>query len=113
MSRSEGLEPINKFKAFTRIGANGTVEEMRIFGNGPAAVCMYGKLREFQKENATAFPRPPYSPYWIRLDLDAAEFAPVQVVSRSIDGVRHRCTERPFDELGNYLICLTLHRHRS
>jgi hypothetical protein len=79
--RSEGLEPINKFKAFTRIGPNGTVEEitveeMRIFGNGPAAVYMYGKLREFQKENATAFSRPPYSPYWIRLDLDAAEFAP-------------------------------------
>jgi hypothetical protein len=66
-----------KFKALTNVGATGTVEDVRIYGNNPPAYCLYKKLQTLKQEKATAFPPPPHAPYWVRLDLDWAEFAPV------------------------------------
>jgi Domain of unknown function (DUF4034) len=66
-----------KFKAFTNVGVKGTVEDVRIFWNSPAAMCVYEKLRELQQQQASPFPPPPQAPYWVRLDLDWADFAPV------------------------------------
>jgi hypothetical protein len=68
---------LGKFMTLTNVGATGTVEEIRIEGNNPAAYCLYEKLQEFQQEKATPFPPPPKAPYWVRLDLDWAEFARV------------------------------------
>jgi hypothetical protein len=68
---------VGTFKTFTNIGSNGTVEDVRIAWNSPAAMCLYEKLRALQQEKATLFPRPPHDSYWVRLDLDWAEFSPV------------------------------------
>lgn len=73
--RSEGGS-FGKFETLTKVGANGGVYEMRIYWNGPAAICVYQKLRTLQEKKATPFPRPPQAPYWVRLDLDAADFIP-------------------------------------
>jgi hypothetical protein len=66
-----------KFKAMTNVGAKGTVEDIRIDGDNPAAMCLYEKLRAFQQARATPFPPPPKAPYWVRLDLNWADFARV------------------------------------
>lgn len=62
----------DKFKTFTNIGAGGTVKEIKIFWNGSAAICVYQKLHAFQLAKKTAFPPPPYAPYWVRLDFDGS-----------------------------------------
>jgi hypothetical protein len=67
----------DKFETLTRIGANGIVEDMKIYWNGATAVCLYEKLHTLQLDKAAAFPSPPRASYWIRLDLDMAEFSPV------------------------------------
>ena len=64
----------DKFETLTSVGAEGTVEDMRIFWNGPSAICLYNKLSTFKHKKTRVFPKPPRSPYWIRLDLDAGEF---------------------------------------
>jgi hypothetical protein len=74
--RTEGGS-LDKFETLTSVGEKGTVEEIRVYWNGPAAMCIYQKLHAFQQEKGTPFPPPPQAPYWIRLDLDASEFAPV------------------------------------
>ena len=66
-----------KFKTLTDLGAKGTVEENRIQSMGPVVACLAKKLQTFQQETATPFPPPPQAPYWIELQLDWAEFAPV------------------------------------
>lgn len=66
-----------KFEALTSVGAKGTVEDAKIYAMGPVAICVYQKLRTFQQEKAMPFLPPPQVPYWVRLDLDWAEFAPV------------------------------------
>ena len=68
---------LGKFKALTDVGAKGTIEDVRIYGSNPAAWCLYEKLHAMQLEKATPFPAPPWGGYWVRLDLDWAEFAPV------------------------------------
>jgi hypothetical protein len=65
-----------KFKTLTNLGAKGTVEEIRIQSMGPVVTCLGKKLYGFKQENATLFPPPPQSPYWIELHLDWADFAP-------------------------------------
>jgi hypothetical protein len=65
-----------KFETLTSVGAKGTVEDVRIQSSGPLALCLYQKLHGFQIENGTPFPPPPQAPYWVKLDLDWAEFAP-------------------------------------
>jgi hypothetical protein len=72
-----GGSDVGKFKSLIDVGAKGTVEDMRIYWHSPASACVYEKLRALQQEKATPFPPPPQSPYWVRIDLDWAEFAPV------------------------------------
>jgi hypothetical protein len=72
-----GDQDVGKFKALTSVGASGTVEDIRIYWNSPASMCVYEKLRALQQEKATPFPPPPQAPYWVRLDLDWADFAPI------------------------------------
>ena len=64
-----------KFKALTNVGADGTIEDLRVEGNNPAASCLYQKLRSLQHEKAIPFPPPPRAPYWVVLELDWAKFA--------------------------------------
>ncbi len=68
-----------KFETLTSVGANGTVEDVRIkvARPDPVSMCLYQKLHAFQLEKATPFPPPPKAPYWVKLDLDWADFAPV------------------------------------
>jgi hypothetical protein len=66
-----------EFKTLTSLGAQGTVEEIRIQSMGPVVTCLGKKLHAFQQESATPFPRPPQAPYWVELHLDWADFAPV------------------------------------
>ncbi|MCU1302188.1 MAG: hypothetical protein JWQ87_2472 [Candidatus Sulfotelmatobacter sp.] len=68
---------VGTFKALTSVGAKGTVEDVRIYWNSPASMCVYEKLHALQLQKATVFPPPPKDPYWVRLDLNWAEFAPV------------------------------------
>lgn len=72
--RPEGGD-VGKFKALTNVGANGTIEDIRIYGSDPAAMCLYEKLRALQQAQATPFPPPPHAPYWVRFDFDGTEFA--------------------------------------
>lgn len=67
----------SKFETLTNVGAKGTVEDMKISATGPIALCLDEKLRAFQQEKATPFPPPPQTPYWVRLDLDWADYTPV------------------------------------
>lgn len=67
---SEGI-----LETLTSVGANGTVEDVRVYGSG--GVCVYQKMLALQGNRTKAFPPPPQAPYWVKLDLDWAEFAPV------------------------------------
>lgn len=62
------------FETLTGVGAKGTIEEVRIYWNGVAAVCMYQRLLTLKQKQAKAFSAPPKTPYWIRLDLNEADF---------------------------------------
>ena len=61
---------LGKFETLTKVGATGTVEDVKIYWNGPTAMCVYQKLHTLQQAKATPFPPPPQAPYWVRLDLD-------------------------------------------
>ncbi len=65
------------FESLTSVGAKGTVEDTKIYSMGPVVTCVYLKLRDLQKDKTIMFPPPPQAPYWVRLDLDWADFAPV------------------------------------
>jgi hypothetical protein len=65
------------FEVLASVGAKGTVEDNRIYSMGPVVICLNQKLLALHQEKATPFPPPPQAPYWVRLDLDWAEFAPV------------------------------------
>jgi hypothetical protein len=67
----------DKFETLTSVGARGMVEDVRIYSRAPVAVCVYQKLHTFQQKKAAPFSPPPRSPYWIRLDLNWADFAPI------------------------------------
>ena len=68
---------VGTFKALTSVGPKGTVEDVRIYWNSPASMCLYEKLHALQLEKTTRFPPPPQAQYWVRLDLDWADFARV------------------------------------
>jgi hypothetical protein len=65
------------FETLISVGAKGTVEDSEVCSMGPVATCLYQKLHVLQQEKATPFLPPPHAPYWVRVDLDWAEFAPV------------------------------------
>jgi hypothetical protein len=66
-----------KFKVLVSIGLTGTVEDNRIYAMGSIPVCLHHKLLTLKEQQATTFLPPPQAPYWVRLDLDWADFAPV------------------------------------
>ena len=59
-------------ETLTSVGANGTVENATV--HGPGGVCVYQKLLSLQGDRTTLFPPPPQAPYWVKLDLDWANF---------------------------------------
>jgi hypothetical protein len=66
-----------KFKVLISVGAKGTVEDNNIYSMGPVVTCLDDKMRTLQLTKKKIFPPPPQAPYWVRLDLDWADFAPV------------------------------------
>ena len=66
-----------KFKVLTSVGAKGTVEESKIYSMGPVVDCVDDKMQALKLTKKSVFPPPPQAPYWVRLDLDWADFAPV------------------------------------
>ena len=66
-----------EFKTVIRVGANGSFEEGGIDCGGPVVVCMYRKMVASRSEKSSLFPVPPRESYWVRIDLDWADFAPV------------------------------------
>jgi hypothetical protein len=78
--RSDGAgatEWNGKFEAITHVGANGYFDNGWITSMTPVVQCMYRKARVSNAQKSPMFPPPPTAPYWIRLDLDWADFAPV------------------------------------
>jgi hypothetical protein len=65
------------FEALTRVGTEGAVEDSKIYSRGPVVTCLHNKLRGLQQTKANTFPPPPQASYWVRLDLNWADFAPV------------------------------------
>jgi hypothetical protein len=66
-----------KFKVLISIGEKGTVEDNKIYSMGPVVTCLDDKMQALQLTKKRVFPPPPQAPYWVRLDLDWADFAPV------------------------------------
>jgi Domain of unknown function (DUF4034) len=66
-----------KFKVLTSVGAKGKVEESKIYSMGPVVDCLDNKMQALRLAKKSLFPPPPQAPYWVRLDLDWADFAPV------------------------------------
>jgi hypothetical protein len=68
---------VGTFMTLTNVGAKGTIEDVRIASPSGVAMCLYEKLHALQLAKATPFPPPPQAPYWVRLDVNLGEFAPV------------------------------------
>jgi len=66
---------VGQLEALINVGAKGTVEDVTV--GGPGGVCVYEKLRALQQENVPPFPPPSHAPYWVKIDMDWAEFTPV------------------------------------
>jgi hypothetical protein len=66
-----------KFKVLISVGAKGTIEDNKIYSMGPVVTCLDDKMHALQLTKKRVFPPPPQAPYWVRLDLDWADFAPV------------------------------------
>jgi hypothetical protein len=66
-----------EFETLIRVGANGSVEESRFNSTGPVVACVYRKMHASHEDKSPLFPVPPKGSYWVRIDLDWAEFAPV------------------------------------
>jgi hypothetical protein len=68
----------NVIETLTSVGAKGTVEDVKLKLKFPVEMCLEEKLRTFQREKTMLFPPPPQAPYWVKLDLDWADFAPAE-----------------------------------
>jgi hypothetical protein len=66
-----------KFETLVRVGANGAFEDGGISCMGPVVACVYKKMRSSYDQKSPLFPAPPKASYWVRIDLDWADFAPV------------------------------------
>lgn len=77
--RSDGASVTDwegQFETLIRVGANGSAEDGGINSMGPVVVCMNRKMLSSHEDRSSLFPRPPKKSYWVRIDLDWAEFAP-------------------------------------
>jgi quinol monooxygenase YgiN len=66
-----------KFTAITRVTANGAFDFGGIASRGPVVVCMYRKFHASHENGSPLFPPPPQAPFWVKLNLDWADFSPV------------------------------------
>ena len=66
-----------KFDTLTQVGTNGKFENGSISWMGPVVMCMYRQMLASKKDGSPMFPAPPEGSYWMKLDLDWADFAPV------------------------------------
>jgi len=66
-----------KFTAITRVTANGAFDFGGIASRGPVVVCMYRKFHASHENSSPLFPPPPQAPFWVKLNLDWADFSPV------------------------------------
>lgn len=66
-----------KFKTFTQVGADGTLETGFIEAMNPVVMCVRQRMGAAHQQKLLLFPPPPQASYWVRLDLDWADFAPV------------------------------------
>ncbi len=66
-----------KFKVLISVGAKGTIEDHNIYSMGPVVTCLDNKIQALKLTRKRVFPPPPQAPYWVRLDLHWADFAPV------------------------------------
>ncbi len=64
-----------KIEALVSVGTNGTIEDVSI--GGPGGMCVYQKLLALRHEKTAVFLPPPQAPYWVKVDLDWAEFPAV------------------------------------
>jgi hypothetical protein len=64
----------DKFETLTSVAETGAVEDMKVYWNGEAAICVYTKLKASKDNKTVLFPKPPHGSYWVKLDLDAGEF---------------------------------------
>jgi hypothetical protein len=71
--QSEGATA-DKFETYTSVSETGSVEDMKVYWNGQAAICIYSKLKTAKDAHSALFPKPPHGSYWIKLELDAGEF---------------------------------------
>lgn len=65
-----------QFEALIRVGTNGSVEESKLHSMGPVVACLYRKMQSSREDKSPLFPAPPEGSYWVRIDVDWAEFAP-------------------------------------
>jgi hypothetical protein len=83
--RSDGAnvdEWKGKFETMIRVGDNGFVEDGGLRSAGPVVMCIYQKMRASHDQKSPLFPPPPKPSYWVRVDLDWSEFAPVASVKK-------------------------------
>ena len=66
-----------KFETMMYVGAKGTADDGWINAMGPAVACAYRKIKSARQEQLPIFPAPPQANYWVRLDLDWADFTSV------------------------------------
>lgn len=65
------------FRTLISVGANGNIEDVRIYSTDAVAVCVYQKLYTAQQEKVSLFPTPPRAPYWVMVDRSTAEKSPI------------------------------------
>jgi hypothetical protein len=72
--RSEGAAA-GKFETYTNVSEAGSVDDMKVYWYGQAAVCIYSKLKAAKDSHSILFPKPPHGSYWVKLELDEGEFS--------------------------------------
>jgi hypothetical protein len=65
------------FETMVSVGAKGNVQDGWIGTMGPVAMCVSRKLRASREQQSALFPPPPHDAYWVKVDLNWADFAPV------------------------------------
>jgi len=77
-SNGEGVDQwVGEFETLIRVGSNGSVEDGRLNDMGPVVLCLYKKMRSSHDDKSPLFPVPPKGSYWVRIDLEWGDFAPV------------------------------------
>ena len=64
------------FETLIEVAANGSVQDANINSMGPVVRCMLTKMRTSHETKTPLFSAPPKDFYWVRIELDWAEFAP-------------------------------------